>query len=411
MSVHPPIWLGRINERLRSVLGMWYGWPAVCFTLAAAILIHTCLLLASSPYATNISLLAFAMIGLCIFAVGVVCVAWSALLAPCSLLSLWCAWAMFNGLDGRMPLPMSALTIFAVIAATFRLADRHPILGTVVVILPIYACLVMVMNMEEGGGIPRLLFMCLGELAAVIMAIVIRKNRELTELRQRESQRMLRDRIEHTLHDSTANTIVYALSLVGMMQGSGSLGESGRNMRHDAVLDDLDGALWLSLAQVRDVINLVESSDDGHPKLVATGVDVSGRVKTIVNRMRVHLGQLGFEAELMFDDDSGSTGGNAVPERLKLVEGLLNELEGNIIKHADPNGVVTMSVCLRPSDIVISLADDSLSQQSCGMQAFPLSGGNGLSRYRRLVEGAGGVFAVREENSVWSLNATIPVMA
>lgn len=376
-------------------------------------MVRSCALLAGSPYAAGIGPFALALGGVCLFAAAVACLAWSALWSPCAVLSTWCACAMFDGLDGRMPIPLSIFTMFAVFLATFRLAGRHPVLGTMTIVPPIYACLVMTMNMPNSGGIPRFLLMCVGELVAVIAAIVMRKNRQLAELRRRERQRALKERIEHTLHDSTANTIVYALSLVGGLKDDRAQDDD----RYDVMLDGLDSALRRSLVQIREVIDLVEAREDDSsadtvlpPDSAVALHDMTSRLRAAVDGMCVHLKQLGFDVELLFDDGDGQTSGVLASERLILIEGLLHELEGNVIKHADSRGMVTMSVAVNAADVAIALADEPHAQLSRELQASMPSGGTGLARYRRLIESIDGVFTVREDNGVWSMMAMIPIM-
>ncbi|NMN01174.1 histidine kinase [Bifidobacterium sp. DSM 109958] len=406
----------RVERTLRSVLGPWYGRPAVYAALAVATLLHSCLLLFASPYGTAVGPFALAAGGMCLFAAAVACMAWSDRWAPCAVTAMWSACALLNGFDGRMPLPMSVLAVAAVCAATFRLTGRHPVLGVLLIAPPVYACLVMTAAGAASGGVPRFVLLCVGELASAIAAVALRRNRRLAELRRRERRRALRDRIERTLHDSTANTIVYALSLVGTMRKRDG---DGTDARCDATLDDLDAALRRSLAQVRDVIDLIETSESDRgpyvspPASAGAAADLGDRLRAAAERMREHLRRVGFDVELLFDD--ADRGGGTVPgERADLVEGLLHELEGNVIKHADPHGPVMMSIAVHADGVAVSLADDAAvlppSPDASSGERAPVSGGTGLARYGRLIEAAGGTFAVRDENGVWSLNATVPFM-
>ncbi|KAA8818848.1 sensor histidine kinase [Bifidobacterium vespertilionis] len=401
-------WMDQARALLHTVFASRYAVPAVCIALAVATMVHSSVLLAGSPHAAVIGPFALALGGVCLFAAAVVCLAWSALWSPCAVLSTWCACAMFDGLDGRMPIPLSIFTMFAVFLATFRLTGRHPVLGTMTIVPPMYACLVMTMNLPNSGGIPRFLLMCVGESAAVITAIVVRKNRQLAALRQRERQRTLKDRIERTLHDSTANTIVYALSLVDGLKA----GHTRDGDRYDATLDDLDATLRRTLTQVRDVIDLMEAPDDpsSDAAMITVPSDATDRLRAAADRMRGHLDRLGFDVELLFDDGNAPSDGAMLSGRLELIEGLLHELEGNVIKHADPHGMVTVSIVVNVADATISLADDPRTQPSSSQPSLP-SGGTGLSRYQRLIEETGGSFSLREDNGVWSMTATIPFLS
>ena len=115
-------------------------------------------------------------------------------------------------------------------------------------------------------------------------------------------------------------------------------------------------------------------------------------------------------AELGFDGQTIVSGANGEAGRSDLVAGLLEELYGNIAKHADPEAGYVMTIGIGLDAVRIACIDTVRTPSDADGDA-ELSTGTGLNRYRRLLERHGGALHIATQDAEWTLSATVPVKA
>ncbi|MBT1161102.1 MULTISPECIES: histidine kinase [Bifidobacterium] len=110
--------------------------------------------------------------------------------------------------------------------------------------------------------------------------------------------------------------------------------------------------------------------------------------------------------ELGFDGQTIITNANDSAEPDDLIAGFLEELYGNIAKHADPAGGYVLTIGIGRDAVQIALVDTALDNTSSHAS---LSLGTGLDRYRMRVDSRGGVFDINARNDEWTLSVLIPL--
>ena len=90
-----------------------------------------------------------------------------------------------------------------------------------------------------------------------------------------------------------------------------------------------------------------------------------------------------------------------------LLSGLLEELYGNIAKHADPAGGYVVTIRFG-SDAVHVVCTDRPRVQEPGARADIAAGGTGLARYGTLLEERKGVLRITTQDAEWTLSVVVP---
>ena len=90
-----------------------------------------------------------------------------------------------------------------------------------------------------------------------------------------------------------------------------------------------------------------------------------------------------------------------------LLSGLLEELYGNIVKHADPAGGYVVTIRFG-SDAVHVVCTDRPRVQESGERADIAAGGTGLARYGTLLEERKGVLRITTQDAEWTLSVVVP---
>ena len=93
-----------------------------------------------------------------------------------------------------------------------------------------------------------------------------------------------------------------------------------------------------------------------------------------------------------------------------LLSGLLEELYGNIAKHADPAGGYVVTIRFG-SDAVHVVCTDRPRVQESGERADIAAGGTGLARYGTLLEERKGVLRITTQDAEWTLSVVVPYVS
>lgn len=112
-------------------------------------------------------------------------------------------------------------------------------------------------------------------------------------------------------------------------------------------------------------------------------------------------------AELGFDGQTIITNANDGAEPDALIAGLLEELYGNIAKHADPAGGYVLTIGIGRDAVQVALVDTALDRDSSSEAGLSL--GTGLNRYRSRVVTRGGMLDIDAQDGEWTLSAGIPL--
>ncbi len=175
----------------------------------------------------------------------------------------------------------------------------------------------------------------------------------------------------------------------------------------DAELRELRSVAANALTHTHRVIDLIERDEDsqdsgdarsrGSAKAqpMRNGVTLRSKLQDISERMERRLTKLGCsgrtivsgEGEVACDD---------------LIAGFVEELYGNIIKHAELSEGYVLTVGIEDDAVHIALIDTPANRDA------DLVHGSGLARYGRLIEDRGGHMEITKSPEEWALSATIP---
>jgi len=89
-----------------------------------------------------------------------------------------------------------------------------------------------------------------------------------------------------------------------------------------------------------------------------------------------------------------------------LIAGFVEELYGNIIKHADPEQGYFVTLGNPGKDIVISVCDAPINSRSESEEPTTI----GLLRYQEILQAHGGSMTIRSANHLWTATVTIPLI-
>ena len=243
---------------------------------------------------------------------------------------------------------------------------------------------------------------------ALFCGLVVREWQNLL-VRQRLAEREIAYRKEqlrmvHTLHDSVANTLSYAVLLC-----------RGRQDEHDEQIERL---LEQSLKTLRsDVIapvtNQIDVDDDrtAGASMAACLSDANRAgdsscmddVRAELRGISDRLAALGFTGEAIFIN----RGGDPVHQWSEMVCGIVRELGSNIAKHAAPGDYALTVVTDDGRTTIMSnaCADD---RQMGGKHDEALSSGFGLGDLLNVVHNAGGTAEWCCEDGEWSIAIELP---
>ncbi|MCH9276694.1 2CS histidine protein kinase [Bifidobacterium amazonense] len=152
-----------------------------------------------------------------------------------------------------------------------------------------------------------------------------------------------------------------------------------------------------------------------HPSVINPSVDrvdcpLAAQLRTIARSGDHRLAELGFDGQTIVSNANDA----AQPD--DLIAGLLEELYGNIAKHADPACGYVLTIGIGRDAVQIALVDTALVDDGHGIgrdagQAGRRrqSLGTGLDRYRTRLNARGGALDIDARHGEWTLSAVIPL--
>ncbi|MBW3094802.1 hypothetical protein KIH75_05510 [Bifidobacterium sp. 64T4] len=332
---------------------------------------------------------------------------------PCAPIAAAYAICVFNVIAFAAPIPGNGPEYIGTCYALALLAWRGSRRKACACLAVVLAGTVAVLLTKSDGYFPdpvSLLTVLAPYCVALLCGLVVREWQGLL-LRQRLADREIAYRKEqlrmmHTLHDSVANTLSYAVLLCRSEQGEHDerverlVEQALKALRSEVIvpvtnrIDDTDAQSMgaLSKASMPDT-----SRDDDRSR--------TGEVRAVLKEVSDRLAALGFTGEAMLID----RGGCPTRQWGRLVCTIVGELGSNIAKHAVP-GDYAMTVVIDADRTTImssnGCGDGSRVGKTCGEGV--LSSGFGLRDLSNIVRNAGGTAEWCTEDGEWSIAIELP---
>jgi signal transduction histidine kinase len=218
--------------------------------------------------------------------------------------------------------------------------------------------------------------------------------------RVRMEQRRRHVRAARGIHDHVSNDLAYLVLRIDSDIAQG-------NDLNDVELRELRSIAAKALANTHQVIDLIErdaQSEDStsvRPFVSANKKDgrnatmLKRKLRDISERMERRLAKLGCHGRTIISGEGEISSDD-------LITGFMEELYGNIIKHADFSQEYVLTASIEDDVVHMALIDTPTECRS------DLKHGSGLTRYRNLIEDRGGRMEITESPEEWSLYAIIP---
>ncbi|MBT1178036.1 hypothetical protein JS532_10830 [Bifidobacterium callimiconis] len=315
-----------------------------------------------------------------------------------------------------MPSAMFLTTLFSIAWLTYHSTWR----GFAGAAIPVAASTAIVLS--EGGYPPWILasitqYAC-WYFSFMSIGLLVRKTREYESLKARQTKRQLSERLQVHLHDSAANDLAYAITMIDLYDGTSQTAADDGRETMVAVRNACDDALQ----QIRKAIDVIRDESEeqevlpGHRQPGKSEFDPLDRIRAMVDDHERQLQSLGFHG-------IGIVSGDGYPmpdtETFDVLVSFINEIYGNIIKHADPEEYHIVAVQAAPNGVVVSSSNTRRHKDSDVESEFDTGsvmdgtstfdhGGTGLDRYRKQLERIGGTLEILEDGDEWTTKALIP---
>lgn len=155
-----------------------------------------------------------------------------------------------------------------------------------------------------------------------------------------------------------------------------------------------------ALGHVRAAIGTLEQTQSAQE--VVPSLDTGNRIREYVSEQASVLSALGFEGTVIVADELHIPENNA-----DTLRGLIRELFGNIIKHADKDFGYTITITSDDKNLSIMQCDRPKPKRSTSTIAERQ--GTGLRRYRSMINRLGGQWAQQYDGLLWTLEIQIPL--
>lgn len=197
-------------------------------------------------------------------------------------------------------------------------------------------------------------------------------------------------RVADRLHNSVANDLVYLDRVLAAGDLSADQIEQARNVVSSA-LDKVH--------QVIDELAVSMPDDVGAPD--SHHSHQQEQLRRLFSSWDRKLAEADFMGGSLMDEHTDLTWMSQ--QAWDSVTGMIDEIYGNILKHADPSNGYCVSLTDNGSQLEISVVDAPANPpRNDGHQ------GTGITRCRRLVAGLSGTLDVGEDEHQWNMTITIP---
>lgn len=242
-----------------------------------------------------------------------------------------------------------------------------------------------------------------------------RWNHERSLARAELAHRRQQERTAQDIHDYVSNDLAYLI-----LRFDKDIAD-GRTLSEEE-LRELRSMAMGALDRTHQVIDVIEgrgeaahsavtphdSTVDAAPGIACDVTDadcpLAEQIRDVASNGDRRLSELGFEGQTII------SGAHGVAGRSDLIAGLLEELYGNIAKHADSEAGYVMTIGIGLDTVRIACIDTARTPSDSDADgSADLSNGTGLSRYRQLLERQNGALHVTTQDAEWTLSAVIPL--
>lgn len=251
------------------------------------------------------------------------------------------------------------------------------------------------LRIEPWPGTPGAAALCLVFCLAALLGALVKA--QYMRMQERQRQRMMaRDQaVIDRLHDRVCNSMSFLIN--ALEDRTAASGPSGGGGLSD---DEVRRILQEALRDSRAAIALVRAREDAPSDSPGHSESLASLTETHVGRLRAAgiRGDVFVEPSVDLLLDEGTTRDAA---------SFLTELFGNIGKYADPAAGYVMSVGVHADGLHI---DESNIVRAAGPDDDGLlSNGDGLCRYRRIIEARGGQLTAGADDGIWSVQSLWPL--
>lgn len=250
------------------------------------------------------------------------------------------------------------------------------------------------LRIEPWPGMPGAAVLCLVFFLAAFLGALA--NAQYMRMRERERERMReRDQaVIDRLHDRVCNSLSF---LINALEDRAASGPSGGDGLPD---DEMRRILQEALRDSRAAITLVRTREDAPSGSPGHSESFTSLAETHARRLRM----AGIRGDVFVDPSVDLL---LDEETMRDAVSFLTELFGNIGKYADPDAGYVMSVGVHADGLHI---DESNLVRAAGPDDDGLlSNGDGLRRYRRIIEARGGQLAAGADDGIWSVQSLWPL--
>ena len=242
-----------------------------------------------------------------------------------------------------------------------------------------------------------------------------RWNHERSLARAELAHRRQQERTAQDIHDYVSNDLAYLILRFdkSIADGKTPSEEELRELRSVAmgaldrthqVLDVIEGRGEAAHSAVTPHDSTVDAASGIACGITDADCPLAEQIRDVASNGDRRLSELGFEGQTIISGAHGAAG------RSGLIAGLLEELYGNIAKHADPEAGYVMTIGIGLDTVRIACIDTArTSSDSDADGSADLSTGTGLNRYRQLLEQQNGALHITTQDAEWTLSAVIPL--
>lgn len=227
---------------------------------------------------------------------------------------------------------------------------------------------------------------------------VERKNRLIA---QERAQRLERNKhLTTAIHDS----ITRELSAILLITGKWELNQGTESGRAQRDMQKIGAEARIALNQMHRVIDMI---DDAHEEDRQTdNRNAVQALRELVNHERQSASAVGFDGSIHFTEQPGSSIDEVC---LALVEGFLEEIFANILRHSQPGeNSYSIDIAISQDLLHISQTNDVESGAVSVFEASDMRHGRGLQFHRQMIIDAGGTMQYSLHDGHWLLSARIP---
>lgn len=242
-----------------------------------------------------------------------------------------------------------------------------------------------------------------------------RWNHERSLARAELAHRRQQERTAQDIHDYVSNDLAYLILRFDkdIADGKTPSEEELRELRSVAmgaldrthqVIDVIEGRGEAAHSAVTPHDSTVDAVSGIACGITDADCPLAEQIRDVASNGDRRLSELGFEGQTIISGAHGAAG------RSGLIAGLLEELYGNIAKHADPEAGYVMTIGIGLDTVRIACIDTArTSSDSDADGSVDLSTGTGLNRYRQLLEQQNGALHITTQDAEWTLSAVIPL--